>query len=303
MKRVHCLGVIVLDALSGPIPGYPEAGVQPQVISGGIRFMPGGGSANTSSALAQMGVDVSVFSKVGNDALATFLIDELERNGVNTDNIVRSEADTTPFTFVGIHAGGDRTFIHTPGANKTFRLTDLDEDTLMDTDVLFYQDLWVLPQIDGAPGAQLLKKARERGIVTLLDECWGLGPDRSALEKMLPFADYVLPSYEDMSAIYRGLEPDEIADALLEKGAGKVVLKMGESGCLVASASVRERFPSCVKEIADTTGAGDCFNAGFIAGLVHGCTDTESAVIGNRAAAACIANVGGAAGIPGFDEL
>jgi sugar/nucleoside kinase (ribokinase family) len=157
--------------------------------------------------------------------------------------------------------------------------------------------------MDGEPGADLLKRARERGVITLLDECWGLGPDRGTLETMLPFADYVLPSYDDMSAIYENRDPEGIADELLEKGASKVVLKMGEKGCFVASGTVRRQMPSCATRIVDTTGAGDCFNAGFLAGLVHGLSDLDCAVIGNRAAAACIANVGGAIGIPGFDQL
>jgi len=94
---------------------------------------------------------------------------------VNTAGIKVSKVDTTPFTFVGIHSDGDRTFIHTPGANKTFGLADMDQDRLLNADMLFYQDFWVLPKLDGRAAGQLLKKAQKRGVVTLLDELLGLG--------------------------------------------------------------------------------------------------------------------------------
>jgi sugar/nucleoside kinase (ribokinase family) len=302
-KTIHCLGIVVVDALSGPLARYPAPGVRTQVVTERVRFMAGGGAANTAAALGQMGLRASVFSKVGNDPNGAFLIGELKKQGVNTSGIVVSGRDTTPFTFVGVHPNGERTFIHTPGANKTFSRADLDQNRLFNADLLFYQDFWVLPKLDGRPAAQLLKEARRRGLVTVLDECWGLGPNRAKLELVLPFADYFLPSYDDLSAIYKGLDPNTMIKRLHDKGARKVILKMGKAGCVVSDGKKRRAIPACATKVVDTTGAGDCFDAGFIAGLTHGLADDESARIGCRAAAACIAHVGGAVGIPSFNKL
>ena len=82
MADVHCLGVLVVDALSGPISEYPVPGVVAQVNTKSIKFLAGGGAANTGSALGQMGIPVAVFSKVGGDINGLFLRAELERNGV-----------------------------------------------------------------------------------------------------------------------------------------------------------------------------------------------------------------------------
>lgn len=303
MPRINCLGILVVDALSGPIAEYPVPAARSQVVTQRIQFMAGGGAANTASALGQMGLRAAVFSKVGADPNGAFLIGELKKHGVNTSGIVVSGRDTTPFTFVGVHPNGDRTFIHTPGANKTFCLDDLDQERLLNTDLLFYQDFWVLPKLDGQPAAQLLKKARRRGVTTLLDECWGLGPNRAKLEMVLPFVDYFLPSYDDLQAIYKGLDPQAMIRRLHAKGVGKVILKMGKSGCIVSDGKKQRKIPARVTKVVDTTGAGDCFDAGFIAGLAHGLSDEESARIGSGAAAACIAHVGGAAGIPPFRDL
>ena len=67
-RRINCTGILVVDALSGPLAQYPEPGVRPQVVTSSLRLAAGGGAANTGSALARMGLSVGVFSKVGDDA-------------------------------------------------------------------------------------------------------------------------------------------------------------------------------------------------------------------------------------------
>jgi len=153
MKKIHCVGVLVVDLLSGPIKQYPVPRVATQINTESIRIMPGGGAANTPSALARMGLGVSVFSKVGDDFTGDFVRRELGKLGVETSGICVSPRDSTPFTFVGIHCDGERTFIHTPGANVTFGLSDLDLDRVLAADYLLYQDAWVLAALDGEPGA------------------------------------------------------------------------------------------------------------------------------------------------------
>ena len=300
MRAIHCVGVVVMDALSGPLEQYPVSGVQTQVNTDTIRFMPGGGAVNTASALARMGLSAAVFSKVGKDPSAGFLLQELEKCGVDATGIFTSKDDSTPFTFVGIHPRGDRTFIHTPGANKTFRVEDLDLERLLDTDFLLYQDLWALPALDGQPGADVLAAAQRRGVVTFLDECWGFGPERDVLEKMLPYCDYVLPSLDDMKAIYAGASPEEIATTLLAHGAKNVVLKMGAEGCLLAHGVERTRVAALPANVVDTTGAGDCWNAGFIAALALGENPVTAARIGNACAAFCIEAIGGSSSVPAY---
>ncbi|MFZ2657344.1 MAG: carbohydrate kinase family protein [Victivallales bacterium] len=302
-SKINCIGILVADALSGPLEHYPERKIRSQAITKTIRFAAGGGAANTGGALAKMGLDTGVFSKVGDDLTGDFILRELSGCGVEVSGVKVSKGENTPFTFVGVHPDGDRTFIHTPGTNLTFKLADIDTEKLFSADYLLYQDCWVLPKLDGAPAAKLLAKARRRGVVTLLDECWGLGPRLDVLKEMLPHCDYFMPSCDDVASILPGLSPGQIADKLLSMGAKNVMLKMGAEGCLLCFDGKKIKSPSMAGRIVDTTGAGDCWDAGFIAGLANGLSIEDAARTGSAAASMCMEHVGGCAGIPSCNKI
>jgi len=300
MKRVHCVGIVVVDLLNGPIHEYPVPRVRPMITTEWTRVMPGGGAANAPSALARLGIPVASFSKVGDDLNGEFIRRELEKVGVDTSGFCVSATEPTPFTFVAVHGDGDRTFIHTPGANLTFAPSDLDLERVCAADFLLYHDLWVLPAFDGQPAAALLAEAQRRGLITFLDEGYGYGPKREPLEAVLPHCDYVTPSYHDLREIYPDTSPEEMARTLLARGAKHVALKLGPEGCLVAQGNEGQRVPCLPAKVIDTTGAGDCWDAGFIAALAHGEDILAAARVGNACAAFGIEAIGGSTGVPDY---
>jgi len=300
MKKIHCFGVAVVDVLSGPLEQYPVPRLKPLVTTKWVRTTTGGGAANAPAALARMGLAVSSYFKVGDDFNGKFIRGELQELGVDLSGVCVSPSDITPFTFVGILADGDRTFIHTPGANTTYCLEDVKNESLLACDFLLYHDLFVMPKIDGKPAASLLAEAQKRGVTTFLDQDFGYGPNQEQLEAMLPYCDYVTPSYEELLTIYPGTSPAQMADRLLAQGARAAVLKMGRDGCLVARGAERIYVPALSAKLVDTTGAGDCWDAGFMAALALGEDLPTAARVGNACAAFCIEGVGGATGIPNY---
>jgi hypothetical protein len=154
--------------------------------------------------------------------------------------------------------------------------------------------------MDGEPAATLLAEAQKRGVMTFLDEDFGYGPKRELLEVMLPHCDYVTPSFDDLQSVYPGTSPEEMAERLLAQGARAAVIKMGREGCLVAHGADRIRVPAFPAQVVDTTGAGDCWDAGFLAALADGEDLPTAARIGNACAAFCIEAVGGSTGVPAY---
>jgi sugar/nucleoside kinase (ribokinase family) len=249
-------------------------------------------------AIVHLGFTARLFAKVGDDLSGRFLLEQLAAAGVDTSAMRVDPTDPTPFTYVGIRPDGERTFIHTPGCNRTFSLAEVDHEALLECDALVMPDTFALPGIDGEPAAQLLALARQRHLRTLLDETQGMGPSRPPFELMVREADVLAPSCEDLSLLYPTLEPRDIALHLIGLGARTVVLKLGSAGCLVADEGAIYAVPAPPATVVDSTGAGDSFDAGLIAALLQGEKVRPAAEIATWVAARSLEAVGAAAGIP-----
>ena len=92
--------------------------------------------------------------------------------------------------------------------------------------------------------------------------------------------------------------------ALLEAGArGPVGIKLGAGGCLVSWRGKTKRIPARkVRRVVDTTGAGDAFIAGFVAGLLGGADPFAAAKLGNAVAASSLSAVGASTAIRPVNE-
>src|SRR5262249_34911179 len=89
---------------------------------------------------------------------------------------------------------------------------------------------------------------------------------------------------------------------LADGGARTVVLKMGENGCFVRSAHGEFTVPSFAVDAVDALGAGDCFAAGFLAGLVHGWDLQRTARFACAVGGMCVTALGATTGIAGLEE-
>ncbi|MBP6561302.1 MAG: carbohydrate kinase family protein, partial [Enterocloster sp.] len=155
----------------------------------------------------------------------------------------------------------------------------------------------------------LLRRAKAHGRMTVMDaafnqrsvcNCW-----MNMFKEVLPYTDVFFPSYEEASAITGCREIPEISSALKPMGLTYFGIKLGSKGCYVTDFS-EERYIECPKGIraVDTTGAGDSFMAGLMAGLVSGLSFFESAGFGCSVASHSVQHMGAAGGIlPYEDEL
>jgi sugar/nucleoside kinase (ribokinase family) len=301
-KPILCLGILVADLVGKPLRAVPEPGRLVLVEEMGLYT--GGCATNAATALARLGLPVDLMGKIGQDALGDFVLRAMEARRIGTRGVKRDPEAGTSATMVIVDPAGERRFIHYMGANARYTLADVDWGMLAGASILHVAGSLVLPGIDGEPTAELLRRARQMGVVTFLDTVWDdTGRWMQLLEPCLPEIDYFIPSLPEAQAITGLEEPHQVARALLDRGVGTVGLKMGAEGCLVLTGEGEElRLPAFEVEVIDATGAGDAFAAGFIAGVWQGWPLEKTARFANAVGALCVTGMGANGGVRSLPE-
>ncbi|UCE00795.1 MAG: sugar kinase [Chloroflexota bacterium] len=300
-KPVLCLGILVADVVGRPLRTVPEPGRLVLVDEMGLYT--GGCAVNAATALALLGLPVEVIGKVGADPFGDFVIDAMQNRGIGTRGVIRDQSVGTSVTMVMVDPDGERRFVHYIGANARLTEADIDLKLLDGASILHIGGSLVLPGIDGEPTANLLRYAQKKGLTTFLDTVWDdTGRWMTLLGPGLPYIDYFIPSLPEAQAVTGLIEPEEVAQALIEHGVGVVALKMGADGCLVKSPDETLRMPAFDVDVVDATGAGDAFAAGFIAGIWHRWTLEKTAQFASAVGALCVTGAGATGGVRSLSE-
>jgi sugar/nucleoside kinase (ribokinase family) len=167
---------------------------------------------------------------------------------------------------------------------------------------------FLFPALDGKPMARILQKARQKGVVTSLDTAWDLkGRWMKALRPCLPFLDYFMPSEREVGMLLPRLGAGKYRQAAAEfirLGCRTVIIKRGEKGSYLLNWDGTEiQTPAFRTRVVDTTGAGDCFCAGFIKGLSLSWELKDCLRLGNAAGACAVKALGATAGIKNFAQI
>src|SRR5690606_8188657 len=143
--------------------------------------------------------------------------------------VVRSRTMHTSATVVIIDGAGERTFLHTIGANAELCEDDLPWDALKDVKVLHWAGPSLTPKLDREPIARVLARAREAGVATSVDTVFdGSGTWGPLLEPALEHLDLVFSNKVEAGHYTSRREPEAMAEYFLEHGAQIAVIKMGE---------------------------------------------------------------------------
>lgn len=301
MIEVTCLGILVADVVGKPIDTYPERG-RLQLVDR-MELHSGGCAANTGVSLAKIGVKTAVIGKVGNDGFGDFLVQVLQKHSIDTRGVKRDEKEATSATMVMVHSDGERSFLHYIGANAALRLEDVDMDIVRESRVLHIAGALVMPGIDGEPTAELLRRAKEMGIITSFDTVWNTSSGwMNTVKPCLPYVDYMIPSIEEAKMLTGKEDPEDIAQVFLDHGVKVVGLKMGERGCYIRTADVKLAIPRYQVQVVDALGAGDAFAAGFLTGVVKGWDLEQTGRFANAVGALCVTALGATTGVRSLEE-
>jgi sugar/nucleoside kinase (ribokinase family) len=253
----------------------------------------GGAGANAALAAVEAGMQVRLIGCIGEDQLGELMREQLEPAGL-ADELVAVAGETTGITVVLESPARDRTFLTYLGVNARWEPAMIPDDALTCENLLLC-DYFVAPALRGDAARRLLETARGRGGRTFFDTTWDpggfSGQTRAEVRELLPFVDVFLPNEVEACALAdRAGDPAEAARALQAVSRGWVVVKLGPRGCLaVGPDGTQLAAPAPAVTVADTTGAGDAFNAGLVHALAHGASWGEALRTATRFASAIIA--------------
>ncbi|MEV4076432.1 carbohydrate kinase family protein [Nonomuraea fuscirosea] len=297
---VVTVGVHIVDILARPVEHIPEG--QDTVLVDQIRLTAAGAAAGTAVDLVKLGHDVVTMGAIGDDELGDFLLMILAKRGVDVSRLVRRPGEQTAASILPIRPDGGRPSFHVPGANLGVTYADLDTETLLRARAIHLGGMDVTFGLGDPAFFELLDAARANGAVVTMDLLSEL-PDLLGMARaFLPHVDYVLPN-ESQALLTTGTDDVEsAARALLADGPRGVLVTLGEAGSLVVTEDGVRRVPALKTDVADTTGCGDAYCAGFVTGLLHDQDVLTAARWGTAAAARVATGLGSDAGLTDLDS-
>jgi sugar/nucleoside kinase (ribokinase family) len=301
VHRPLIIGIATVDAVARTLDRFPEpGGLQ---LFDELAVATGGCAVSVAIALSRLGIGADLIARVGHDSNGDFLLAELERHGVGTALVRRDDARPTSFSFVAVHGNGERSFLHTTGGNGGLCAADVADEQIQDRHIVLVAGAMVMDGFDGEPCAEVLGAAHAHGAITMLDTVFVEGLDasewRRRVRPALAHLDFFVPSLPEVRALSGRDSAEDAAVWCLDSGATRVVIKLGDRGVLCADSNGFTYVPPFrVARVVDATGAGDCWCAGFIAGLCEGRVTNECALLGNAVAAIGIGAPGATTAVP-----
>jgi sugar/nucleoside kinase (ribokinase family) len=298
---IYCTGNIVVDTLVRPVEGLPPWSTTTYVDS--ISTHLGGKGAVAAYAAGMMEAPVKLAGAVGRDHAGDYAIERLGSAGVDVSMVRRLEGVATAETVGLVNREGNRLFFHELGASAAFSETDLtfDDGATRGFSIFHYGSVFCLPAL--RPDARrVLERAKEAGLVVSVDSDWDTeGRWIEEFGPLCPLMDYLFVNLEEGAKLSGHGTPEGIGGFFRERGVPAVIVKTGARGCSVFSAAGKFESPAFEVDVVDSTGAGDCFCGGFLAGLCRGYSLQEAAGLANAVAAHSIQRVGCSEGVVDYE--
>ena len=302
-KIVTIIGPAIVDIMAGPIgEDIFNVGTMPMED---IRLCYGGNAYNEAVVLSRCGMKVNLISKLGNDEAGYRLRHHMEQLGIDTRGVSMEDGVSTSINIVLFDEKGERRFLTNPrGSQRRLSEDDIIDKLDPSADIVCFSCMFVSPLLDVPAMRRIFKKIKQReGCTLVVDMTKAKNGERIAdLRPLLPYIDFLLPNEAELDLLSGG-DVDSGARELLDGGVGCVVVKLGGRGCEVFTPAERFRMDAFKTQgLKDTTGAGDCFAAGFIYALCSGMDLKNCARFANAAASCCVECIGATEGVVSLEE-
>ena len=267
----------------------------------------GGAPANIAMNINKLGANSKIASAVGSDYLGDFLIDSLTKDSVDIDLIQRVEESTSMVMLN--RSNGTPIPIFYRGADYQLKYNINLEDSLKNSKIMHFS-AWTISKMPIRETMEkLIHVARENNTLICFDPNYHeLLWDRNEngidyIKSIISKSDIVKPSEDDAERIFGKDNHFNQLGKFLKLGAKLVVMTLGKEGLIAATDKEFFEYKTLATKVADTTGAGDAFWAGFYTALVKGYTIKDAVVLGSATSAYKLKSVGAIVDLPRLEVL
>ncbi|MEP7341439.1 MAG: carbohydrate kinase family protein [Acidobacteriota bacterium] len=290
---VMTVGDVFLDLVMTGVRAWPQPGEEG--LAKELRREIGGGAAITACGLSRLDQRVALMAMIGKDA--DYLVERLSKFGVTSDALLVNQQDSSGLT-VSISTTQDRAFFTYPGANSELQPLLLTNPSVRKSLTGSRHVHLALPAMP-ALISTLSKALREAGVTLSLDAGWQpqwLGNHRNL--QALGEVDLFMTNEREAELMTKQSEPEMMMRVFAKAGLRGVVLKLGERGSMLMWENEIYSCPAAAAKPRDTTGAGECFNAGFLYAWMAGGAPMQWLQSGNVCSALSTQQFGGVEGLP-----
>jgi sugar/nucleoside kinase (ribokinase family) len=295
---VLVIGELNIDLVLSGLAGPPRFGGE--ILARDMRVVLGSASAIFASGIARLGHPVGFISKVGDDQLGNFCLQELQRNGISTDLIQTSSLPTG--ATVVLSTKEDRALITNLGAIADLAYADIPANAFQGYRHLHLTSYFL--QSGLRPDfVKLAKDAKAAGLSVSFDpnsdpnQAWD-----AAIWDVISAVDILFLNEPEALALVASRTIEDAISSLSAR-ASTLVVKLGARGAVAIRGAERVHCGAFPIKVVDTTGAGDSFAAGFVHGMLHHCDLKSCLQLANATGALSATQVGGTAGQPDQSTL
>lgn len=267
----------------------------------------GGDTLNTAVYMARLGCEVAYFSALGDDPYSQWLLAEWRAEGVTTDQVVILPGEMPGLYMIQTDDFGERSFSYwrSQSAAKQW-LSNEDHcqvmlKSLAHFDVIYMSGITLSLMSEASTTLFLagLAELRVRGVQVVFDinyrpRGWfDATQAKKRINAMLTVTDIALPTFDDEVLLFGDATPQDTLSRYASMGVAECVVKLGSEGAIVQTSGESVRVASLkISHVVDSTGAGDSFNAGYLARRLSGASCEEACLGGHTLAGTVIQHRG-----------